>query len=98
MLAWRFGLLAYLNAAIEANALTSDFGANEAARLLKAESQRPWNTFVGRKVFKRKGIDHIGRYIRKPPIAQYRLTRPSAEETLARIGVIFASRPLPLCS
>ena len=25
-------------------------------------------------------IDHIGRYVRKPPVAQYRLTRLNAEE------------------
>jgi hypothetical protein len=35
---------------------------------------------VGRSVSKKTVIDHIGRYIRKPPIAQYRLTRLNAEE------------------
>ena len=36
--------------------------------------------FVGRRVSKKRVIDHIGRYIRKPPIAQYRLGRLSDEE------------------
>jgi hypothetical protein len=80
MLAWRFALLAYLDAASNANAVNSELSAGEFADVLKIESQRNWITFVGRKVSKQKVIDHIGRYIRKPPIAQYRLTRPSAEE------------------
>lgn len=80
MLAWRFALLAYLDSTIEANVLNSELSAHELAHLLKTESQRDWNIFVGRRVSKKKVIDHIGRYIRKPPIAQYRLTRPNAEE------------------
>lgn len=80
MLAWRFALLAYLHAAIYANAVSSQLSRDELANVLKVEGQRNWNIFVGRRVSKKKVIDHIGRYIRKPPIAQYRLTRPSPDE------------------
>lgn len=80
MLSWRFALLAYLDAAITASALNSEMSTDELACVLKAESQRNWNIFVGRRVSKRKVIDHIGRYIRKPPIAQYRLSRVNDEE------------------
>lgn len=75
MLAWRFALVAYLDAAIKARALTSDLSSDEFAQILETERKRNWNIFVGRKVSKRTVIDHIGRYIRKPPIAQYRLSR-----------------------
>ncbi len=80
MLAWRFALLAYLDAAIEANLLNSELSGAELALVLEIEAQRNWNIFVGRKFSKESLIAHIGRYIRKPPIAQYRLSRLSAEE------------------
>jgi hypothetical protein len=80
MLAWRFALLAYLDAAITGNALNSELSLDELADVLKTDSKRNWITFVGHRVSKQRVIDHIGRYIRKPPIAQYRLTQPSAEE------------------
>jgi hypothetical protein len=80
MLAWRFALLAYVDAAIQANLLRSDRSADDLALSLHAESKRDWNIFVGRKVRKRIVIDHIGRYIRRPPIAQYRFTRLNEKE------------------
>jgi hypothetical protein len=80
MLAWRFALLAYLDAATRANVLNAERSVDKLAHVLKTESQRDWIIFVGRRVSKDIVIDHIGRYIRKPPIAQYRLTRPNAQE------------------
>lgn len=80
MLAWRFALIAYLDAAIKAEALTSDLSSYEIEQVLETERKRNWNIFVGRKVFKRTVIDHIGRYIRKPPIAQYRFSRLNEAE------------------
>jgi hypothetical protein len=80
MLAWRFALLAYVDAAIQAKSLKSDRSAEELALLLHAESKRDWNIFVSRKVRKEIVIDHIGRYIRRPPIAQYRFTRLHEKE------------------
>jgi Putative transposase len=43
--------------------------------ILETEGRRKWNVYVSPLVSKSNVIDHIGRYIRKPPIAQYRLTR-----------------------
>jgi hypothetical protein len=80
MLSWRFALLAYLDAAIQADILKSDRSADELAFILQTELERAWNIFVSRKVRKGTVIDHIGRYIRKPPIAQYRLTRLNDRE------------------
>jgi hypothetical protein len=77
MLAWRFALIAYLHAATGAEVVKSDLSADELRHVLEVERQRNWNIFVGRSVPKRTVIRHIGRYIRKPPIAQYRLTRLS---------------------
>jgi len=75
MLAWRFALIAYLHSAIESKVLTSNWASSELMQILEIETRRSWNIWISRKVSKKKVIDHIGRYIRKPPIAQYRLAR-----------------------
>jgi len=80
MLAWRYALLAYLHEAIRVDILKSDFSKNELTKMLQSEGKRPWNVFIGRPVSKRAVVDHIGRYIRKPPVAQKRLRRISDEE------------------
>ena len=80
MLAWRFALLAYLDAAIKANVVRSDLSLDDLTHILHPEGKRNWNIFVSRAVPKNTVINHIGRYIRKPPIAQYRLTRLNAGE------------------
>jgi Putative transposase/Transposase zinc-binding domain len=80
MLAWRYVLLAYLDEAIKSDVLKSDLSKDELRKMLDREGERPWNVFIGRSVSKRMVVDHIGRYIRKPPIAQRRLRRISDEE------------------
>jgi hypothetical protein len=80
MLAWRYALLAYLDEAMKADVLKSDLSKDELRKILETEGERPWNVFIGRLVSKRTVVDHIGRYIRKPPIAQRRLTITSDEE------------------
>jgi putative transposase/transposase-like zinc-binding protein len=80
MLAWRYALLAYLDEAIKSDVLNSDLSKDELRKILESEGKRPWNIFIGRLVSKRIVVDHIGRYIRKPPIAQSRLTRTGDEE------------------
>jgi Putative transposase len=80
MLAWRLALIAYLEAAVSAEALRSALNSNELLQILETERRRSWNIFISRKVPKSIVINHIGRYIRKPPIAQYRLTRLNEAE------------------
>ncbi|HEY7097399.1 MAG TPA: transposase [Terriglobales bacterium] len=80
MLTWRFALLAYIAVAIQAKAVESDVSADDLVRALEIERQRAWNIWVSPRVSKRIIIDHIGRYIRKPPIAQYRLSRLNEEQ------------------
>jgi hypothetical protein len=75
MLAWRYALIGYMAAAIQAKIVESDVSTEELIQVLETERQRSWIIWVGPMVSKRVVIEHIGRYIRKPPIAQYRLTR-----------------------
>jgi len=75
MLAWKLALLTALDTASKDNVLQSDLSRDEFSKILETEGGRKWNVYVSPLVSKRSVIDHIGRYIRKPPIAQYRLTR-----------------------
>jgi hypothetical protein len=80
MLAWRFALLTYLDDAIKVGTLKSNLSQAELRKVLEIERERPWNIFIGRPVPKTIVVDHIGRYIRKPPIAQRRLKIINEEE------------------
>src|SRR5437588_9403002 len=74
MLAWKLALLTALDTASKDDAL-SDLSRDGFNNILGTEGRRKWNVYVSPPVSKHSVIDHIGRYIRKPPIAQYRLTR-----------------------
>jgi Putative transposase/Transposase zinc-binding domain len=75
MLAWRYALLAFIDAAIQTNRLKSVLCKDELVQILHTERQRDWHIYVGRQVRKGAVIEHIGRYIRKPPISQRRLRK-----------------------
>ena len=75
MLAWKLALLTALDTASKDDVLESDLRRDELNNVLETEGRRKWNVYVSPLVSKRSVIDHIGRYIRKPPIAQYRLTQ-----------------------
>jgi Putative transposase/Transposase zinc-binding domain len=75
MLAWKLALLTALDTANKGDSLESNLSREEFNNVLETEGRRKWNVYVSPLVSKRNVIDHIGRYIRKPPIAQYRLTQ-----------------------
>jgi hypothetical protein len=75
MLAWRYAVLAYLDEAIKSKVIMSDLSEHELRMILQREGDRDWNIFVGAAVNKRIVVDYCARYIRKPPIAQRRITR-----------------------
>jgi Putative transposase/Transposase zinc-binding domain len=75
MLAWKLALLTAFDTASDDDVLESDIRRDELNNILETEGRRKWNVYVSPLVSKSKVIDHIGRYIRKPPVAQYRLKR-----------------------
>jgi Putative transposase len=75
MLAWKLALLTALDTASKDDILESDLSRDEFKNIFETEGKRKWNVYVSPLVSKSSVIDHIGRYIRRPPIAQYRLTR-----------------------
>jgi hypothetical protein len=85
MLAWKLALLTALDTASKDDALESDLSRDEFNNILETEGRRKWNVYVSPFVSKKSVIDHIGRYIRKPPIAQYRLTRIDDDHVQYRV-------------
>lgn len=43
--------------------------------MLELQHKRDWNVFISRRGSKAYRLKHDGRYIRRPPVAQHRLTR-----------------------
>ena len=74
MYAWRYAVIALLSAAQKRNVLRSCLSCSELTAMFAAQYKRPWNIFISRSNFKSHFLKHDGRYIRRPPVAQHRLT------------------------
>ena len=74
MLAWRYAVGALLSEAYKQGVLRSTLSINEFQTLLHTQHARTWNVFVSRRGSKAYRLKHDGRYIRRPPVAQHRLT------------------------
>ena len=80
MCAWRYAVVAYLSEAHKRNVLRSSLSSEEVSTLFATQYKRPWNIFISRNGSKSYRLKHDGRYIRRPPIAQHRLTRVGNHE------------------
>jgi hypothetical protein len=75
MRAWRYALIAFMAEACKRGCLKSNLSKSELFDMFTTQYKRPWNIFVGRRGSKAYRLQHDGRYVRRPPIAQHRLTR-----------------------
>jgi hypothetical protein len=75
MRAWRYALIAFLAEARKRNVLRSSLSGEELLDMFATQYERPWNIFISRTGSKAYRLRHDGRYIRRPPIAQHRVTR-----------------------
>jgi Putative transposase/Transposase zinc-binding domain len=80
MCAWRYAVLAFLSEAHTRNVLNSSLSSAELLDMFTTQYKRPWNVFISRNGSKGFRLRHDGRYIRRPPIAQHRLTRVGNHE------------------
>lgn len=80
MRAWRFALIALLAEAHKRNMLRSSMTDEELRSLFATQYQRDWNIFFNRIGSKAYHLTHDGRYIRRPPVAQHRLTRIATDQ------------------
>jgi hypothetical protein len=80
MRAWRFALIALLAEARRRNAIKSNLSSEELLSMLATQYKRPWQIFINRRGSKAYLLKHDGRYIRRPPFAQHRLTRIGSDQ------------------
>jgi hypothetical protein len=80
MRAWRYAVIAYLAEALKGQVLRSEFSLEELGLLFEAQYRRGWHIDIGRRMSKAHFLRYVGRYIRRPPVAQHRLTRVTDQE------------------
>jgi hypothetical protein len=80
MQAWRFALLSLVWKAHEKNSLSSSLSSQELFAILETYHKRAWQIFITRPKSKAYFLKHDGRYVRRPPVAQHRLTRITNDE------------------
>jgi hypothetical protein len=82
---WRYAVITYLREAIKRGLLrTSEAALNELRRVLTMQYERWWNINIQPCTSKAHFLRYAGRYVRRPPLAQYRILESTAEETSFR--------------
>ena len=69
---WRYAVITYLRSALKAGIVASPLTAIKLKRVLTAQYERWWNIHVDHFKSKEHFLRYAGRYVRRPPIAQYR--------------------------
>jgi hypothetical protein len=77
---WRFAVITYLRAALEAKVLASDLSPKRLSACLKKQYERWWSIHVDAFASKEHFLRYAGRYVRRPPIAQYRFVKITDRE------------------
>ena len=77
---WRFAVITYLREALEAKVLTSDSSPQELRTRLKKQYERWWSIDIDHFASKEHFLRYAGRYVRRPPIAQYRFVKITDRE------------------
>jgi putative transposase/transposase-like zinc-binding protein len=73
MRAWRFSVTGVLAQALNNRLIRRTLFGKDVKDLLKDKYEREWHVHVTRAMSKEPFLRYAGRYIRRPPIAQYRL-------------------------
>jgi hypothetical protein len=76
---WRNELLDYLWIALDAGLLSGQLSRPELTKLYEENRNRPWIAWVGNYQSKGAFLRYISRYLRHPPLAEYRLL-PSEDD------------------
>jgi hypothetical protein len=80
MRAWRYAVITYLAEARRGQVLTSVLSADGLKLLFERQHRRAWHIDISRRMSKAHFLRYVGRYIRRPPIAQHRLARVTDQE------------------
>lgn len=77
---WRLAVVTFLRQALRAKVLASDLSAKELRIVLTTQYQRWWSIDVDQFESKKHFLGYAGRYVRRPPIAQYRFSKITDQE------------------
>ena len=77
---WRDALITYLRGALKLGLLKFKGTPEEIQTLLTTQSRRWWNISIQPQMTKEHFLRYAGRYVRRPPLAQYRILKHGAEE------------------
>lgn len=77
---WRFAVITYLREALRAKVLTSDLSVEELGTVLTTQYERWWIIDIDHFESKKHFLHYAGRYVRRPPIAQYRFVEITDQE------------------
>jgi len=77
---WRYALITYLREALKRGLLRSEATPRETQRSLTIQYERWWNIDVQRGMSKEHFLRYAGRYVRRPPLAQYRILAATPQE------------------
>jgi putative transposase/transposase-like zinc-binding protein len=85
---WRFAVITYLRAALQATGLKTDMSPLALKELLETQYGRLWNINIDHFKSKAQFLRYAGRYVRRPPIAQRRFV------TITNLEVTFWTKDL----
>jgi hypothetical protein len=72
---WRFAVIRFLREAEKLGILEHSLYGQKLRSLLQRQYERPWSVHVANLKSKAQFLRYAGRYVRRPPIAQYRFLR-----------------------
>jgi hypothetical protein len=84
MMRWRYAVIIYLIAALEDGFLLSEAPPSELRAMFDLQRSRWWNVNVQPCMSKEHFLQYAGRYVRRPPLAQYRILDHDAKQVRFR--------------
>ena len=80
MPSWRNAVIEYLREAARKDVLDTDLTPRALREMLTTQYERWWSTKIRRYKTKKHFLGYVGRYARRPPIAQHRIRKIDREE------------------
>jgi hypothetical protein len=77
---WRFAIITYLQAAFRSGLISAAGSEKDLEALLHTWERRWWSTHVDSFASKEHFLRYAGRYVRRPPVAQYRFLSVNIKE------------------
>jgi hypothetical protein len=81
---WRYCIVTYIRTAIKMGIVPRRLNGSDLKRILTVQYEKPWSFYVEQFGSKYHFLKYAGRYVRRPPIAQNRITTITESEVTYR--------------